>query len=240
MFSSLWGGSSGQEVVYPDLPTPQTKEEYLQLAKDKLKSVLEEELPKELLSLQFDDFGDRGWDGIELYDRPPEPDQPNCQGVKVIGTLPGTPKEIYEFLWDVPTRKRIEPDLLEIEIVESIDNDLDVLRTRYGAPFPVSAREFVAIRYRFANEEDNEYYIVSFSINHKAVKSDSSAVRGVLGVNALIIRPVPGKDDKTELIRIVDVEPKGNIPNFVVNMTKTSAGGFVVLLRKELLDRSSQ
>jgi len=87
-----------------------------------------------------------------------------------------------------------------------------------------------------ANEKDNEYYIISFSINHKVVKSDASVVRGVLHINIVVIRPIPGEENKTELIRILDVEPKGNVPNFIVTMTKNSAGSFVVLARKALLD----
>jgi len=95
MFASLWGAPSGQDVVYPELPTPQTKEEYIQLAKDKFKVTLEEEVPKELSPLTFVDKGDRGWNDIKLYDRPIDPAEPNRQGVKVVGTVPGSPKVLH-------------------------------------------------------------------------------------------------------------------------------------------------
>jgi len=133
-------------------------------------------------------------------------------------------------------KKTLEPDILEVQVVETITPEIDVVRTRYSAPFPVAPREFVAIRYRVANEKDNEFYILSFSINHKSVKSDSSVVRGVLHLNVVVIKPVPGADNKAELIRILDVEPKGNVPNFIVTMTKNNAASFAVLVRKVLLD----
>lgn len=97
MLSSLWGSSKGPvAVVYPELATPKTKEEYIQLAKDKLKEVFEVELPRELAPLAFNDAGDRGWNDIKVFDRPATPEQPNLQGVKVVATLPGTPKVLSQ------------------------------------------------------------------------------------------------------------------------------------------------
>jgi len=231
MFSFFSGSTSGQDVIYPELATARTKEEYEQLAKDKLEWVLGEET-KESPPLTFNDIGEQGLSDIMLYDRPAHPATPTEHGVKVVGTLPVPPKEVYETLWDLKLRKTIEVDLIDIVLVEKITDDIEVTRTRYSAPFPVTAREIVAVRYRV--ERDGVYYVISFSVNHNDVKSDSNYVRAVLHINALICKPLP--DNKTEFTRIIDVEPKGNIPNFVVNITKTSAARFVVLLRKALFD----
>lgn len=237
MLASVWRTPSGQDVIYPELSSPQTKEDYTQLVKDRLKHVLEEELSsKQTTPLSFKDAGYKGWNDIRLFDKPSTPEQPNSQGATVTGTLPGSPKIVYDHIWDISIRKTLEPDLAIIEVVESITPDIEVIRTRYSAPFPIAAREFVAVRYRVANEKDNEYYTVSFSINHSAVKSDSNTVRGISSISAVILRPVAGEENKTEFVNIFSMDPKGHIPHFLISLTKNRAADFVVNLRKILLD----
>jgi len=221
-----------EEIIYPEIPTPTTKEEYEKIIQEKLEGILHDNT-KEFTPIAYVDNGDGGFNDIQLYDLPVDPTKP-VQGVKVVATLPASPKVIADLLWNTEFRKKIEKDLLMMDPVEVITENIHVIKTRIAVPFPVTARETVTVRHTF--ERDGTYYNLAFSINHKGVKADNNFVRAVLYVSVMICKPNP--DGTTEFTRVTQMDPKGNIPTFVIGLTKTKAADFVVALRHAVLEQN--
>jgi len=173
------------------------------------------------------DKGEGGLSDIQVFDANINPTKP---GVRVVGTLPASPRVINELLWDIEFRRKIEKEAISIDLVEKITDDVVVVKTRYAAPFPVTAREVVCVCHTF--ERDGTYYNVAFSINHKGAKPDKNYVRAVFNVGLIVCQPNP--DGTTAYTRISQLDPKGNIPTFVLGLTKTKAAEFMVALRHAL------
>jgi len=232
---SFWGGSKdGQPVIMKELPTPVTKEEYEQVARECL---------EELLGLIKEDEQD-GWseipfranygkDDIKLYDKESSSEE-TINTIKVIGSVKCHIDDLFEILatTDEDRMKVLEKDLISSEIIEKVSHDLCVVRQRFSVPFPVTNREIVAIRCR-KRYPDGRFISFGKSINHRSCTSTGQFVRAT-AVACVFCEPLNEKRDKVRITKIVRIDPKGMIPAFVIKQAKTKAAIGVCTLRKYL------
>lgn len=226
-------GSTPNPTVYEELDTVKDINDCKQVAEKLFQKILEADSAGDWNEISFEDTGLNGLDDIKLWDRDLE-GTPVRAG-KASGTLPIDPKGIFEKLWayDVEWIKRFDSQLVSfVKILE--EGDVQLVRTRMAAPMPLSYREFVTVRTK--KVVGNVYYIYSVSVNYPTGDKDSdpSCVRGAVHINGFIIRPVEDNPNQAYVTRIVQMDPKGAVPLFVVDMMKRKAAEFVAKLREEV------
>eukprot|EP01088_Endostelium_zonatum_P018547 TRINITY_DN598_c7_g1_i1.p1 TRINITY_DN598_c7_g1~~TRINITY_DN598_c7_g1_i1.p1 ORF type:complete len:462 (-),score=166.16 TRINITY_DN598_c7_g1_i1:44-1429(-) len=243
-----WGSSSssleGQPCILPELPSPQSATDYVNLVDETLSLVLrlDSETPQtsDWSSVPFKSF--YGPDNIFLYDKPvtPTPASPDSKEgastistVKVVAqTMPCSVLEMYTCLAteDVTEIQKLEKILLSFEIISRPLPNTSVIRTRISAPFPVTNREAVAFR-TVHRLHDGGFIMFGQSINHPDCLTCGNFVRAT-GLIAVIVRPIQGEPDICQLTRIVRIDPKGMIPGWIVNQAKKKAAGWACDLRR--------
>jgi len=219
------GAENVQAPVYPELATPISKEDYENLA-DKL----EKDLIAHVEGIStFHLIQDQ--DGVALYDKILA-DSP-VHLIAAVGDIPVSPKAIADGLWtsNLERRKKWDHDLLDYQIKEEISPTIQVVYQIYSAPTPVAPREVVAIR--AFKEKAGAYIIWGGSINYALVKGSSANIRAAAFVSGWYIQPIEG--GKSKIFHIVQVDPKGWIPPFVVNASKIKPAFRLVELRKSAI-----
>lgn len=223
------------EYISPDVPTPVTKEEFQQLAEKKLAEFLA------LLDINngwsLVDFSSEAHPDLRLWEKIVDESAIHC--VRASLTMPFPPHVVRASLAsrDVNEIKQWDPDCLEIKVQE-IDTNLEVMVQTFWAPFPLQNREFLVIRYFSTTpSEDGEIInVVGCSINWKSFPLSDSMVRAILPVGGWQITPIRGNENQCLVSRVLQVNPKGLIPAFIVNMFKHKAALAMASL-KECLDR---
>jgi len=235
MFSSWWGSSdeTPKPLVYPECPSPTTKEDYIALSEQKLKELKELVSSEDWNPIPFTEGDENTTSDIRLWDKE-TPDQPiNC--VKVSGTVPASPKEVLELCrtTDISIINKWDSDLLTMTSVEDIAENIKLIHSTYRAIYPVWPREFVAIR-SWVEESNGVCYSWGTSINHSRFPEPKDHVRGVLLVSGWIIEPVPGEPGKSVCTRLVRLDPKGYIPSWILNIFKNKSGLILIAIRNYL------
>merc|ERR1712150_204610 len=77
------------------------------------------------------------------------------------------------------------------------------------------------------------------SVNHDECPYDSRYVRGK-ATSAIIYKPIPGDSNRCQMTRLVNVDPKGNIPAMAINMGIKKAGDATVRLIEVVEEASRQ
>jgi hypothetical protein len=111
--------------------------------------------------------------------------------------------------------QKTDEELLEWKVVKSINDNTVVLYTGHSTPIGVTNRETLVVR--GWDEENGTIYIYSVSVNDPEVPSVDGRVRSVVHVGGWIIEPVED-GSKCNVTRVFQLDPKGSIPSFVVNM----------------------
>jgi len=225
----MWGWMTGgeenaQAPVYPELETPINKQDYENLA-----AKLEKDLIAHVDGISsFHLIQDQ--DGVALYDKILG-DSP-VHLVAVVGNIPVAPKAIADGLWAVnlERRKRWDHDLLDYQVKEEITPSIQVVFQLYSAPTGVAPREVVAIR--ALKEKAGTYIIWGGSINYALVKGNSANIRAAAYVSGWVIQPI---ESGSKIFHIVQVDPKGWIPPFVVNSSKLKPASRLIELRKNAI-----
>jgi hypothetical protein len=247
MWKGGWLGGGPQEP--PVLPEPKTAEEYRKLCSETLEKILKLAEPLDDDGTALADLDDGGWEEIQvtgdrngdtrLFSRAPEEGQ-GTHLLKTTGTVACSPEALFHAVssTDVEERRRWEKDLLEFRIVEEVSKDIQVLYTSYRAPSPVASRDFVAVKARKRLVVRGEPRIISFgtSISHPSCPLTPNYVRAV-ATSAFIISKVPGDPSRCHCIRITQVDPKGSIPGFVINLSKQKAAAAFSILRAAIEER---
>jgi len=234
---NLFGGSS-TEFSYPELPTPNTPEEY--------EAVLSAARTK-----AFDlAGGTEGWTSGDTSSYPPDhgvtwesigDPATGVECLRVKKQFRVSPETLYNEISShvLAVRQAWDKDILEFRPLKEIDPTTFVMYTLNNAPFPVSKRNFVNVT-RHSHEADGRYLVLATSINHPGVVQDSGVVRGILYVGCWIIAPVEGNSNAASVTRIIQLDVKGSIPAFVINMTRSKAGLSFLKLEEILLAKQQQ
>jgi len=170
--------------------------------------------------------------------------------VKACGTVPETPKRLFNFLssLDGDKKKYFDENLKEFTVVERISPNVEIHRLIYSAPFPVQSREFLLLNVKteeadvnMTNNTNNHtnhtntnkiYYLFSFSIPHKDYPEVEDYIRGDVKVNALLLYPSKDHPGYTYMVKVTQVDPKGMIPDWLVNVTNDKTADFIFVLRQ--------
>eukprot|EP01113_Clastostelium_recurvatum_P027517 TRINITY_DN331_c0_g1_i1.p2 TRINITY_DN331_c0_g1~~TRINITY_DN331_c0_g1_i1.p2 ORF type:complete len:227 (+),score=76.17 TRINITY_DN331_c0_g1_i1:742-1422(+) len=207
-----------------ECPTAANKEELVTLAKELLEKAHTIETAEWTPVAFHDKEGD-----IVLFEREVK-DSPTS-GLKAIGTIPAPPAEVFAMLWDtdVEGRKKWDVGLSEYKLVtDSADPNVQLYQSRFDTPFPVKNREFLQVR--VYKEVNGEYFVMHHSINYDAAVG-KDAVRA-FSISIYVLRPVEGNPNATKLVLLAQVDPKGNIPSFVVSLGKSKGAEALQNIRK--------
>jgi len=220
---SWWGNGmkDGDPLVLEDCETPRTAEEYRRIAEESLEEVLRLENAPNWEPIPYAD--DRvSLAGLTLPDSP-------LKCVRTCTILPGSPQQVKAFMScdDIAERKKWDTELIELRVVEEVGG-IQVVFQAYKAPFGVTNRSFVATR-SAKYLEDGTIVVGGTSVNHDECPYDSRYVRGK-ATSAIIYKPVPGDSNKCQMTRLVNVDPKGNIPAMAINMGIKKAGDATIRL----------
>ncbi|KAL6041075.1 hypothetical protein QOT17_025107 [Balamuthia mandrillaris] len=232
-----WKEQSNEPVVLPECPSPKSKEDYQRLAEECLAKVLalEKEAVEEGAWTPIPFHATYGKDDVELLDQPPREggDGSASSSLRVCGSVECSPAALKRLMDsnDLKLKQNWEREMVGLDVIEEVTDRIIVVRARYKAPFPVTNREFVTIKCD-TTLKDGTRVTYGCSINHDRCYADSNFVRGVVRIMGAFYRPVPGSPNMCSFARIITVDPKGNIPAWVVNATKSKAGASIILIRK--------
>jgi len=227
MLSSLFG-TKNQVPLYPELPTPTSKLEYEALAARKF---------DELIAL----ISQPGWEEVEFDEG--EHDPIHVWGRQDLGTpfhaqmayamLPISPEELLEMAYHANSKTREwDLDLTSITDIEVLSPDLKCYLSTHHTPYPLSHREFLAIRCR--KVVNDRFYCWGTSVNRADTMEKYQHVRGVISFSGWILDRIKDKPNACMCRRVFRIDPKGFIPAWVVNLYRTKSGAQLVALRDYL------
>lgn len=218
------------ECVLPELPSPQTPEDYVSLIKERTN------LFKSLLEAQdWNDIGffDAAHTDVKVWDKVIA--DSNVHLVRSSARMPCSPERLLKNLYcaDVAELKRWDPDLNSTTVVEQMGEkgELQVIYQTYNAPFPVTNRSFLCVR-GVEREENGTIWLVALGINRKDFPEVPGFVRGAVILAGWKITPIEGEVEACFQDRIVQLDPKGLIPLMIVNLFKKKAGESLVTQRR--------
>lgn len=84
-------------------------------------------------------------------------EESNATGIYTVRTMAQfdfPAKEIFEFIWDLGNRRKFDGYIKDLNVIVDIKDELedpvkgmDVLYASFSMPFPLTARDFVHIRF---------------------------------------------------------------------------------------------
>ena len=152
-----------------------------------------------------------------------------CDGsfpiMKCEGILQHSAKKVYNFMLnaDLETQKEWDDSLVDCKVIRDISPNSQLIHFIYSAPFPVKSRDFCF--QRFLKDEINSslgnqrYAILGTSVEDDELPVRSKYTRGDILIGGYLIEELTG--ETCRIISVTCVDPKGWIPNFVINLTKT-------------------
>mmetsp|Transcript_14841 Transcript_14841/g.37706 ORF Transcript_14841/g.37706 Transcript_14841/m.37706 type:complete len:165 (-) Transcript_14841:92-586(-) len=145
--------------------------------------------------------------------------------VRCFCIVPSSIEAIWKVLHEsLEQRKEWDDTLESLDMIEDytgkegIPCELAVVRTRYTAPMGVTNREFVALRSYHILEDGAVRVLCTTSVNHAGCRLNSGYVRGSAPLNGFVLKAQP--DGTTQVCTVAQVDPRGMIPAFVVNLFK--------------------
>lgn len=209
------------EWKYEELPTPRSKREYIDIAHKIIHA-------REIL------LNSDGWEIVskpqnfdDVMSEKKYIDDSGVAMMRVSGfaklkngqTIHTLANELFN-----PTdesQKRLFDNILMYEKINSITDNIIVSKI-IGQVTGISNREFISLR--TMKYTDDKYIIAIQSINDENHPFDDNCVRGIItsGIELSLLT-----DNIVEIKSIEHIDPKGWIPNMVVNAFVTLAGGWI-------------
>eukprot|EP01121_Diplochlamys_sp_Union-15-3_P009116 TRINITY_DN2461_c0_g1_i1.p1 TRINITY_DN2461_c0_g1~~TRINITY_DN2461_c0_g1_i1.p1 ORF type:complete len:260 (-),score=56.09 TRINITY_DN2461_c0_g1_i1:22-747(-) len=239
MSKSWFGGSSNTEksateAFYPELPTPKTKEDFIEITKTAY---------KQMMSINDEYMQDDG--GYEAVSFPTAPDiqiwvkqleDSSAPCIVTVGDLPATANEIKEIVLasDIKEIQKWNPECLDKKVLKEVGDGIQVIYLQVKAQFPVSNRDACVLS-RVIVEDDGRIVICTTSINYESCSAVNGFVRSVSKVSGWILDPLDG--GKCMVTRMLHTDPKGLLPTFLLNFFKTRPAQSLVFLREILAQK---
>jgi len=237
--SWLFGSSAPKEIIYDELPSPQTPEDYKKVvadAKEKVMSLFNSDGPQ---WSEVDTSVFPADHGVTIHSTTDTSTGSAVECVRASKVFKLPPKTVFELVsnHDLATRRTWDPEVLDFKFLRELQDAIGVVYALHNAPFPVSKRDFVLATTHFGPQADGKYLAYSTSINYPGIQQDSSIVRGVIFVSAWIVEPVAGDANSCKVTRIIHVDVKGMIPTFIINANKANPGKVLLAVEKVLLEK---
>ena len=145
------------------------------------------------------------------------------KGVKVIDNNPKLISELFLNL-DPTTLKKWDPTFeiyqTERSVEKQADFQLDIDYMVSSLPWPVWSRDFVLLSARKIVGNAIYHFQTSIDYPHKPPQPDKY-VRGLVNVSGFVFEPVGTESiessKQTKITRILHVDPKGQIPSWIIN-----------------------
>jgi len=165
------------------------------------------------------------------------PNEP-INGVKSHAVLDASPETVARLVhsYDVKLLQQFDKDVYDIRKLQSYTDDLIVAQTLYSAPFPVAWRDAILLR-SVIRLPDGTIQLINTSINDSRAEELSGYVRCYVKIAGWIIKPLEdGK--KSFCIRLAQIDPRGWIPPFVVNLFKRKLADGVISIDEVLRNQT--
>lgn len=127
-------------------------------------------------------------------------------------------EKVFAFLDQEATLKKLNPQLLEIKVLEGNDN-YRINYQQYKGIWPVDNREFVSSSTKEKNSD--KIYIATCACQFPYPES-KGVVRGEVYVGGYIIEKI--SEDVTQITYISDADLKGSIPGMIKNTLSAKQG----------------
>ncbi len=115
------------------------------------------------------------------------------------------------------TRKKICEDLIENIVIDEIDENNQVVLSKFKAPGKFTPREFLVLKSRMICD-DGSHLIIFCSINRKRTPFSEGYIRGV-GNTGILVTPLYDQN-KIKVTKVDHIDPRGKVPSFVLNTLK--------------------
>lgn len=124
--------------------------------------------------------------------------------------------------------KAQEAELLDWKVMKTIDDSNVVVYSGHKAQFPVTNRELCYLR-TVHKLDDGRVLVCGVSINDKDVPTVDGRVRA----SVLACWLFASQDaNKTHVTRCIQLDPKGSVPGFLVNLQQKKAATAIDILKK--------
>lgn len=169
----------------------------------------------ELLGLEKET---EGWEDLGVKDAVHSYRKPTASGlyyIKGVGDLAFPGLSIYRLIQDLSYKKHWDPMFLTGRVVHAYSPDKRVLYEQFSAPWPVTNRDFLYATY--ASLSPDLIVSVGFSVeaNMQQVKG---MVRGDMAIGGFVFRTLG--NGLTRVTYLLLIDPKGSVPQMVVNSTQ--------------------
>ena len=151
------------------------------------------------------------------------------QMARAIGEINHSAEEICTFLLDHKRRKSYQKTSLEVSPVQTYSDKFQILYELYDMPWPVSNRDFVRA-IKVVDREDGLLF-VGKSIDGVVPEKDG-VVRAEIIASGYYLRRI--RPNTTEVTYLIAADPKGLIPNIIVNSLAEKECSTLSKIRKVL------
>ncbi|XP_066492463.1 stAR-related lipid transfer protein 5 [Tiliqua scincoides] len=139
---------------------------------------------------------------------------------KAEGIIPAKPADVFKCLKpeNGGLREKWDPNVKEISVIDTIDEDVVILRTTTPSAFMkvISPREFLDVVLT-KEEEDGTIVSLATNVEHPLCQPQPNYVRGLNYPCGCFFIPVPGDPCKTQVLSFFQTDLGGNIPQTVVD-----------------------
>lgn len=154
-------------------------------------------------------------DGIEIFAKK-NSDSP-IRSLRAEGIVNGKIEDLVAILRNVEGTKDWVPNLIERSYVKNISDEEAILYDVSDLPWPVTDRDMV-VHHKLSISDDRKSLVLNFkSVDHPDKPLSKDFVRAVITQGQLLFTP---KGNKTFVRLTIQVDPKGSIPKFVVNLVQ--------------------
>jgi len=140
---------------------------------------------------------------------------------KGVSVIPASVKVVEEAMRDIQNMRLIDPMCKLARTIKHFDKDHHVYYAQFKLPPFISDRDFVWYSIDYVLP-DGTFVTTGKSMLTKDCPEDSGHVRGEIRASGYIVEPIADKPDACTLYYIVQTDPKGWLPAWVVNWVAAS------------------
>ncbi|KAM3136661.1 hypothetical protein pb186bvf_011297 [Paramecium bursaria] len=162
-------------------------------------------------------------------------------GIKINRTqteIAHKPEVIANVVWDVKKRQLYDEKVETAQIVESIDNNTQIVYVRVKPPaILMSSRDLVLLQRIFKNQ-DGSIVIIAKSIIHQNQPPVHKVERAEMSLAGWIL--TPQANGMTKIVSLQCLDPKGDVPVAITNQAAKFQSDMVKALCKYVATQGAQ